>query len=62
MTTRYVAALFEAVGTSRIVTLDVHNLAAYQNAFRCGAEHLEATGCSRGTSPAARPGGGGGLA
>ena len=44
VTTRYVAALFEAVGTSRIVTLDVHNLAAYQNAFRCGAEHLEATG------------------
>lgn len=44
VTTRYVAALFEAVGTTRIVTLDVHNLAAYQNAFRCGAEHLEATG------------------
>lgn len=44
VTTRYVAGLFEAVGTTRIVTLDVHNLAAYQNAFRCGAEHLEATG------------------
>ena len=43
VTTRYVAALFEAVGTTRIVTLDVHNLAAYQNAFRCGTEHLEAT-------------------
>ncbi len=42
VTTRYVAALFEAVGTDRIVTLDVHNLAAYQNAFRCGTEHLEA--------------------
>ncbi|MGZ3158103.1 MAG: ribose-phosphate diphosphokinase [Burkholderiaceae bacterium] len=42
VTTRYVAALFEAVGTDVVMTLDVHNLAAYQNAFRCGAEHLEA--------------------
>lgn len=39
---RYVAQLFEAVGTDRMVTLDVHNLAAYQNAFRIPAEHLEA--------------------
>jgi ribose-phosphate pyrophosphokinase len=42
VTTRYVAELFEAVGVDRIVTLDVHNLAAYQNAFRCRTEHLEA--------------------
>jgi ribose-phosphate pyrophosphokinase len=42
VTTRYVACLLEAVGCDRIVTLDVHNLAAYQNAFRCGNEHLEA--------------------
>ncbi len=42
VTTRYVAALFEAVGVGRVVTLDVHNLAAYQNAFRCATEHLEA--------------------
>jgi ribose-phosphate pyrophosphokinase len=42
-TTRYVAALFEAVGVERVVTLDVHNLAAFQNAFRCRTEHLEAT-------------------
>jgi ribose-phosphate pyrophosphokinase len=42
VSTRYVAQLFEAVGTDRVVTLDVHNLAAYQNAFRCGNEHLEA--------------------
>jgi ribose-phosphate pyrophosphokinase len=40
--TRYVAQLFEAVGTDRMLTLDVHNLAAYQNAFRIPAEHLEA--------------------
>jgi ribose-phosphate pyrophosphokinase len=44
VTTRYVACLFEAVGLDRIVTLDVHNLAAYQNAFRISCEHLEARG------------------
>jgi len=43
VTTRYVAQLFEAVGTDRLVTLDVHNLAAFQNAFRCRTEHLVAT-------------------
>lgn len=42
VTTRYVAALFEAVGTDAVMTMDVHNLAAYQNAFRCRSEHLEA--------------------
>ncbi len=44
VTTRYVAAMFEAVGTDRVLTLDVHNLAAYQNAFRCRTEHLQAQG------------------
>jgi ribose-phosphate pyrophosphokinase len=43
VTTRYLAGLFEAVGIDRIVVLDVHNLAAYQNAFHCRTEHLEAT-------------------
>jgi ribose-phosphate pyrophosphokinase len=42
VTTRYVAGLFEAVGTDCVLTLDVHNLAAYQNAFRCRTDHLEA--------------------
>jgi len=42
VTTRYVAALFEAVGVDRAVTLDVHNPAAYQNAWRIPADHLEA--------------------
>ena len=42
LNSRYVAQLFEAVGTDRILTLDVHNLAAYQNAFRIPADHLEA--------------------
>jgi ribose-phosphate pyrophosphokinase len=43
VTTRYVAALFEAVGVDRVVTLEVHNLAAFQNAFRCRTEHLGAS-------------------
>lgn len=43
VTTRYVAQLFEAVGTDRVLTLDVHNLAAFQNAFRCRTDHLEVT-------------------
>lgn len=40
--TRYVACVLESVGTDRVVTVDVHNLAAFQNAFRCGTDHLEA--------------------
>jgi ribose-phosphate pyrophosphokinase len=42
VTTRYVAQLLEAAGTDRILSIDVHNLAAFQNAFRCPADHLEA--------------------
>jgi ribose-phosphate pyrophosphokinase len=42
VTTRYVAVLLEAAGVDRVVTMDVHDLAAYQNAFRCHSEHLEA--------------------
>ena len=42
VTTRYVAALFEAVGVDRVVTMDVHNPAAFQNAFRTPSENLEA--------------------
>lgn len=42
VTTRYVATLIEAAGADRIVTVDVHNLAAYQNAYRIRSEHLEA--------------------
>ncbi|MEO8654775.1 MAG: ribose-phosphate pyrophosphokinase, partial [Ramlibacter sp.] len=44
VTTRYVAGLFEAVGTDRVVTIDVHNLAAFQNAYRIRTEHLQANG------------------
>jgi ribose-phosphate pyrophosphokinase len=42
VTTRYVAAIFEAVGVDGVITLDVHNLAAYQNAWRIPTDHLEA--------------------
>jgi ribose-phosphate pyrophosphokinase len=42
VTTRYVATLFEAMGVDRVVTLDVHNLAAFQNASRSRTDHLEA--------------------
>ena len=42
VTSRYVALLLEAVGTDRVLALDVHNVAAFQNAFRCGSDHLEA--------------------
>jgi ribose-phosphate pyrophosphokinase len=42
VTTRYLATLFEAAGVDRVVALDVHNVAAFQNAFRCPTEHLEA--------------------
>jgi len=42
ITTRYVAQLIEAVGVDRVVAVDVHNLAAFENAFRCPTVHLEA--------------------
>ena len=42
ITTRYLAQLFEAVGVDRIVALEVHNVAAFQNAFRCEAIALDA--------------------
>lgn len=42
VTLRYLAQLFESAGAQRMVTLDVHNRAAYENAFRIPAEHLTA--------------------
>ncbi len=38
---RYVAQLFEAVGTDVLITVDVHNPAAFQNGFRCRTIHLD---------------------
>jgi ribose-phosphate pyrophosphokinase len=42
VTTRYVAGLFEAVGVDTVVTVDVHNPAAFENAFRCPTVALTA--------------------
>jgi len=42
VTLRYVAQVIEAVGTDRVLGLDAHNLAAFENAFRCPVDHLEA--------------------
>lgn len=42
VTTKYVAAMFEACGADRVMTFDVHNLAAYENAFRCPTLNIEA--------------------
>jgi ribose-phosphate pyrophosphokinase len=39
--TRYVAAMFEAVGIARVIALEVHNVAAFENAFRCPTWHIE---------------------
>jgi ribose-phosphate pyrophosphokinase len=39
---RYVATFFEAMHTDRIVALDVHNEAAFDNAFRCEALRIDA--------------------
>ncbi len=43
VTTRYVAGLFESVGTDCVVTLEVHNPAAFENAFRCRTVALTGT-------------------
>jgi ribose-phosphate pyrophosphokinase len=43
VTTRYVAGMFETVGTDCIVTLEVHNPVAFENAFRCRRVTLTGT-------------------
>ena len=42
VTQRYVAQLIEAVGIGQLIALEVHNVAAFQNAFRIPTVHLEA--------------------
>ena len=42
VTIRYVAALFEASGADRMVALDVHNIAAFDNAFRIPSVRVSA--------------------
>jgi ribose-phosphate pyrophosphokinase len=41
VTVRYVAMMFEAVGTDRVIVIDVHNEAAFDNAFRCNTVRIE---------------------
>jgi ribose-phosphate pyrophosphokinase len=41
VTQRYVAQLLEACAVDHVIALDVHNLAAFENAFRCQVDHLE---------------------
>src|SRR6516165_10518027 len=43
VTTRYVAGMFESVGTDAIVTLEVHNPVAFENAFHCRTVTLTGT-------------------
>lgn len=42
ITTKYIAKLFESVGTNRLLTIDVHNPTAIQNAFNINVDLLEA--------------------
>ncbi|WP_121356971.1 ribose-phosphate diphosphokinase [Flavisolibacter nicotianae] len=42
VTSRYVARLLEASGADNVVTMDIHNLQAFQNAFSIPAENLKA--------------------
>lgn len=41
ITTKYLAKVFESVGLDRLLTIDVHNLAAFQNSFRIPADNLD---------------------
>lgn len=43
VTTRYVAGMFESIGTDCVVTLEVHNPTAFENAFRCRTVALTST-------------------
>jgi ribose-phosphate pyrophosphokinase len=43
VTTRYVAQMLESVGVDCVVTLEVHNPAAFENAFRCRSVALTGT-------------------
>ena len=43
LTNRYLAQLFELVHVKRIIALDIHNISAFENAYRCPVFNLEAT-------------------
>jgi ribose-phosphate pyrophosphokinase len=40
VTSRYVAALFEAADTDRVIAIEVHNIAAFENSFRVPTRHI----------------------
>lgn len=42
ITTKYVAMMLEAVGANRVLSMDVHSLAVFQNSIRIHTDHLEA--------------------
>lgn len=42
VTTRYLAQLFETAGVDLVVAIEVHNVAAFENAFRCSSVTLNA--------------------
>ncbi len=42
VTTRYVAQLFDAMAVDSVIGVDVHNIVAFENAFRCETIHLDA--------------------
>ena len=42
ITTKYVARMFEACGADAVMTFDVHNRAAFENAFRIPTTNIEA--------------------
>ncbi|HET8543369.1 MAG TPA: ribose-phosphate diphosphokinase [Pseudolabrys sp.] len=43
VTTRYIGTMFDALGADCVVTLEVHNPAAFENAFRCRTVALTGT-------------------
>lgn len=42
LTARYVAQILEAVGADQLITMEAHNVTAFQNAFRIPTLHLDA--------------------
>lgn len=41
ITTRYLAAMVEAVGIAQVIAVEVHNVSAFENAFRCPTIHID---------------------